>query len=70
MPTNSDHGWQPSGELPPSIAGMVMFARYVQSTYSAQEFVTRLALCAYKCGHDDATFAEHMDQMMKGGDEG
>lgn len=41
-----------------------MFARSIQSTYQAQEFVTRLALCAYKCGHDDATFTARMNQMM------
>ena len=64
MANSRNLGWQPSGDLPPSIAGMVMFARSVQSTYQAQEFVTRLALCAYKCGHDDATFAARMNQMM------
>lgn len=64
MANSRNLGWQPSGDLPPSIAGMVMFARSVQSTYQAQEFVTRLALCAYKCGHDDANFAARMNQMM------
>lgn len=64
MANSRNLGWQPSGDLPPSIAGMVMFARSIQSTYQAQEFVTRLALCAYKCGHDDATFTVRMNQMM------
>ena len=67
MANSRNLGWQPSGDLPPSIAGMVMFARSIQSTYQAQEFVTRLALCAYKCGHDDATFTARMNQLMEDG---
>ena len=44
-----------------------MFAASIQSTYQAQEFVTGLALCAYKCGHDDATFTARMNQLMEDG---
>ena len=64
MPKTSNQGWQPNGELPPSIKGMVMFARQLQTPMLAQDFVTQLALCAYKSGFDDATFEAQMNQMM------
>lgn len=64
MATNSNHGWQPNGELPPSIQGMVAFAVSLQSSCAARKFLTNFALCAYKCGFDDATFAAQMNQMM------
>ena len=64
MATNSDHGWQPCGEIPPSIQGMVAFAVSLQKSPAAREFLTNFALCAYKCGFDDATFAAQMNQMM------
>lgn len=67
MANSRNLGWQPSDDLPPSIAGMVMFAQSIQSTYQAREFVISLALCAYKCGHDDATFTERMNQLMEDG---
>lgn len=64
MPANSNQGWQPCGEIPPSIQGMVAFAVSLQSSRAAREFLTNFALNAYKCGHDDATFDAYMDQMM------